>query len=95
MVPAEFSMGENSAKDSAMPSVMKCLNESFWTEMRLGSSIAGGILLKLLRVRVTCGLVREVFAVDTRLFLLQKGGRRQLSQTSNLAKVKTLVNNKS
>ena len=39
IVPAEFWMGENSAKDSARPSVMKCSKDSFWTEMRLGSTM--------------------------------------------------------
>ena len=51
MVFAEFSMGENSAKDSARPSPIKRSNDSFCTEMRFGSSIALGILLKLMRSR--------------------------------------------
>ncbi|CRH73136.1 Uncharacterised protein [Chlamydia trachomatis] len=78
--------------DSARPSVMNRAKDSFCTEIKLGSSIVGAILEKLTRSRCF-GLSPWIdFNLGTRLFLLQKGGRRQLSQRNNLAKVMTVVN---
>ena len=71
IVPAEFWMGENSANDSARPVVMNRSNDLFCTEMRLGSSMAAGILLNVVRWRCACCVFVEDLAVGTGRFLLR------------------------
>ena len=69
---------------------MKRSYDSFCTEMRLGSSITSGILLKLTRSRFW-NLTAEDFAVCTRHFLLHTDVCGIMPQTSNLQKDTALV----